>query len=91
VKKRDFPKGAFFMNQARTKSIVAGALLALMVTLSWGCVPYTYYDRDYRYDRYGSYDRYDRDRDWRRDRYYDRDDWRYDRYSDTRYRDRFDR
>lgn len=71
------------------------ALLALMVTASWGCEPY--HDRDYRYDRYGRNDRYDWDRDGRRDRYYDRDDWRYDRDRDRwerrsdLNRDRFDR
>jgi hypothetical protein len=76
------------MSHIRTKSIVAGALLALIVTASSGCEPY--YDCDYRYDRYGRNDRYERDRDWRRDRYdryddryYDRENWRYgrDRYS----------
>ena len=78
------------MNQAKKTSIAAGALLALIVTMSWGCEPY--HDRDYRRDRYGRYDRYDRDRDWRRDRYdgysdryYDRDDWRRDRDGDWRY------
>jgi len=78
------------MKQTRTKSIVAATLLALMVTASWGCEPY--YDRDdYRYQRYGRNDRYERDRDWRRDRYdrddryYDRDNWRSDRDRDWRY------
>ena len=87
------------MSHIRTKSIVAGALLALIVTASSGCEPY--YDRDYRYDRYGRNDRYERDRDWRRDRYdryddryYDRENWRYgrDRYSrrDERETERYD-
>lgn len=46
------------MSHIRTKSIVAGALLALIVTASSGCEPY--YDCDYRYDRYGRNDRYER-------------------------------
>ena len=74
------------MSHTRTKSIVAGALLALMVTASWGCEPY--HDRDSRYDRYGRNNRYERNRDWRRDRddrYYDRDNWRSDRDRDWRY------
>jgi hypothetical protein len=76
------------MNQARTKSIIAGALLALIVTVSWGCEPY--HDHDYRYDRYGRYERNDRDRDWRYDRYgrYDRDDWRDRDWDRDRDRDR---
>jgi hypothetical protein len=79
------------MSQAKTTFITMGALLALIVTLSWGCEPY--YDRDYDWDRYGRYDRYDRDRDWRRDRSYrysDRDDWRRDRDRDWRYGKRGD-
>ena len=84
------------MDRAKKTFIAAGALLALIVTMSWGCEPY--YDRDYRRDRYGRYDRYDRDRDWRRDRYdrysdryYDRRHfWRYDRDRDWRYGKRDD-
>ena len=52
------------MNQARKKSIIAAALLAL-VTMSAGCA---FYDDGYRYGRYDRSDRYSRldlDRDGR--------------------------
>ena len=49
------------MNQAKKTFITAGALLALIVKMSWGCEPY--YDRDYDRDRYGRHDGDDRDRD----------------------------
>ncbi len=60
------------MNQARKKSIIAAALLALLTT-SAGCAVY---DDGYRYGRYDRGDRYSRldlDRDgrveqWERDR-----------------------
>ena len=74
------------MIKAKQKLVAVGALLITLATLSWGCEPY--YDRDYRYDRYGRSDRFDRDR-WRQgrysDRYYDRDDWRRDRDDNLRY------
>ena len=83
------------MNQARKKSIIAAALLALLTTV--GCELYNDHDR-YRYgrhDRSDGYSRLDLDRDgrverWERDRGPLDRNWRYDRYSDSRYRDRFD-
>lgn len=82
------------MNQARKKSIIAAALLALLTT-SVGCELYDDHDR-YRYGRYDRSDRYSRldlDRDgrveqWERDRL-DRDrDGRVERWERDRGPDR---
>jgi len=81
------------MNLAKKKSIAAGALLALLVTIA-ACEVYD--DHDYGRYRYGRYYSYDRDGDGRIERweryadryydpyyaYYDRDYWRYDRGRD---------
>ena len=78
------------MTHARKKSIVAGALLALM-TMSVGCELYDDHDRNRygRYDRSERYSRLDLDRDgrverWERDRL-DRDrDGRVERWERER-------
>ena len=82
------------MKQTRKKSIIGGALLALL-TMSAGCVAY---DDNYRYGSYDRWDRYSRvdlDRDgrveqWERNRL-DRDrDGRVERWERENYAGRYD-